>query len=582
MGKMIGDENVKQVNHEVDLCIIGGGMAGFSAAIAAARSGIKVALIHDRPVLGGNASSEIRMWICGAHGENNRETGILEEIMMENLYRNPTTNYSIWDSILYEKVRFEENITLLLNCTCTEVKIEGNKISLVKGWQLTSETWHIVEAEFFADCSGDSILAPLTGAEFCIGRESRAEFNEAIEPIEKDDKTMGMSCLLQIRETDRVQPFIPPTWANKYLTDEDLPNREHPISTNFWWIELGGEQDSIHDTEGLRDELLKITFGVWDHMKNHGDHGVGKWVLDWVGFLPGKRESRRYIGDYILTQNDIEAEGKFRDIIGYGGWTMDDHHPAGMKYEGYPTIFHPAPSPFGIPYRCLYSKNISNLFFAGRNISVTHAAMSATRVMATCAVLGQAVGVAAAIAVNEKITPRGVYHSKIEELQQRLMEEDCYLPWHIREIPALSRDAKLSASEGNVESLRNGIDRPVNGIDNGWRGNIGAWIAYQFDAPTEVHEIRLVFDSDLNRPIHNMPCNYPLEQKDFHVPASMVKGFRIEAEDEDGKWQLVKRVENNYQRLVRINLCFKTNGVRLVPESTWGEEQVHIFAFDIR
>jgi hypothetical protein len=221
---------------------------------------------------------------------------------------------------------------------------------------------------------------------------------------------MGMSCLIQMRETDRPQPFIPPAWANKYLTDADLPHRGHEIlKTNFWWIELGGEHDSIHDTELLRDELLKVAFGVWDHIKNRGGHGAENWVLEWVGFLPGKRESRRYVGDHILTHNDIRAEGKFDDLVAYGGWTMDDHHPGGIRYAGPPTIFHPAPSPYGIPYRSLYSRNVENLFFAGRNISATHAAMSSTRVMATCAIMGQAVGTAAAIATRDGLTPRGVY-----------------------------------------------------------------------------------------------------------------------------------------------------------------------------
>jgi len=243
-------------------------MAGICAAIAAARHGIKVVLLQDRPILGGNASSEIRMWICGAHGPNNRETGILEEIQMENLYRNAIPNYSIWDSILYEKIRFEKNIKLLLNCSCTVAKMKENKIESIKGWQLTTETWHTIEARYFADCSGDSILSPLSGAEFHLGREAASEFNEDIEPEKSDKKTMGMSCLFQIRETDKPQTFIPPVWAHKYTTDEDFPARDHDIKTNYWWIELDGENDTIHDVEDLRDELLKVVFGVWNHMKN--------------------------------------------------------------------------------------------------------------------------------------------------------------------------------------------------------------------------------------------------------------------------------------------------------------------------
>ncbi len=145
-----------------------------------------------------------------------------------------------------------------------------------------------------------------------------------------------MSCLLQIRETEHTQSYIPPYWAHIYTTDEDLPKRDHRLFKlqTIWWIEIGGEGDAIHDADANRDELLKIAFGVWDPIKNHGDHGADTWALEWVGFLPGKRESRRYVGDHILTQNDIRAGGRFDDIIAYGGWTMDDHHP-GMAQPGH-------------------------------------------------------------------------------------------------------------------------------------------------------------------------------------------------------------------------------------------------------
>lgn len=574
---------MRQKNHKVDFCVVGGGLAGMCAAISAARHGARVLLMQDRPVLGGNASSEIRMWVGGAHGKNNRETGILEEIMLENLYRNPYRNYSIWDSILYEKVKFEDNITMLLNCSANDLEMDKNEIKKVKGWQLTSETWHTVEATLFADCSGDSILAPLSGAEFRIGRESAREFNEDIEPPEADKKTMGMSCLIQARETDRSQPFIPPAWANKYPTDDDLPYRGHDIrNSNFWWIELGGEQDSIHDTEDIRDELLKVAFGIWDHIKNYGDHKADNWVLEWVGFLPGKRESRRYVGDHIITQNDVRAEGKFEDIVAYGGWSMDDHHPGGIRWKGQPTIFHPAPSPYGIPYRSLYSKNISNLLFAGRNISATHAALSSTRVMATCAVIGQAVGTAASIAIQYGLTPRGVYRERIHELQQTLMDDDCYLPWKAREISELTKTARLTASEGNPEPIRNGIDRPVGENSNCWSGKLGSWICYSFHEPREIKEFRFIFDSDLNRNRLNMPCNFPLNMESFTVPGSMIRVFRIEALDENGLWKSIFEEKNNYQRLVRIKKNVKTTAVRFIPLETWGANNANIFAWDIK
>jgi hypothetical protein len=176
----------KQVTHDVDLCVVGGGMAGLCAAIAAARHGVKVVLLHDRPVFGGNASSECRVHICGAdihnHVRNMRETGILEELRMENLYRNPNRNFSVWDTILYEKVLAEPNIIPLLNCSCLKAEMNGNAIRAVTGWQLTTQTYHEAKARIFADCSGDAILAPLTGADFRMGREARDEYGESIAP----------------------------------------------------------------------------------------------------------------------------------------------------------------------------------------------------------------------------------------------------------------------------------------------------------------------------------------------------------------------------------------------------------------
>lgn len=573
---------MKKIIHQADFCVIGGGLAGMCAAIAAARRGIKTILVHDRPVLGGNASSEIRMWVCGARGKNNLETGIIEEIRLENLYRNNYPNFSIWDSILYEKVHFQENITLLLNTSCNQIQMSGNRIASITGWQLTTETFHTVESKLFADCSGDSILAPLSGAEFRIGREARDEFDESIAPETTDIKTMGMSCLIQARETNSPKKFIPPAWANKYLSDESLPRREHSLEgTNFWWMELGGENDSIHDTEMLRDELLKIAFGVWDHIKNHGDHGAANWVLDWLGFLPGKRESRRYAGDYIMTQNDIDSGGNFDDIVAYGGWTMDDHNPAGINHPEAPTIHHPAPSPYGIPFRSLYSKNIENLFFAGRNISVTHCAMSSTRVMATCALLGQAVGTAAALAVKNDLSPRGVYQNALKELQQNLMDDDCWLPGLSRNIPELAGNAIIHSSGGNPEPLRNGIDRPVGDYDNCWHGGAGDWVEYRFNKDVKISQVRIIFDSNLNRPHLNAVAKYPLEMPAFSPPETLIKGFHIEVEKCSGEIFEVHRENNNYQRFVLLNLSITAKRVRLFIDEVHGTGNKKIFAFDL-
>ena len=561
---------MKTLRYDTDLCVVGGGMAGLCCAIAAARKGIDVVLVQDRPVLGGNASSEIRMWIGGAHGKDNRETGIIEEIFLENFYQNTGLKYAVWDSVLYEKAKAEPNLRLLLNTSCLDATMDGNRIESVKAWQLNAETFHVISAKYFADCSGDSILSTLTGAKYMYGREAKSDFNETIPPDTADQKTMGMSCLFQIRETDHKVEFTPPEWAYKYETDEDLPYKDHVKSNNFWWIEVGGEWDCIHDTDRCRDELLKICYGVWDHMKNRGDHGVDNWELEWIGFLPGKRESRRYVGKYTVTQNDVEAAGHFDDIVAYAGWSMDDHFPQGFYYrDGHPTIYHPAPSPWGLPLRCMISENVENLVFAGRNISVTHAALSSSRVMATCAILGQALGTAVAQALGEGCHVADV---DIDTLQQTLMEDDCFIPFHTRKVSALTREAVCTA-----DVVRNGVDR---GEENCWIGKDGDTVEYTFEEDTEINELRLVFDSDLNRNYYNMPCNYPLVQNRFKLPKTLVKEYRIEGEASDGT-TVALQVENNHQRLVKHTVRWKVKSLRFVPVSTHGCENFRLFSFEV-
>ena len=562
---------MRTITYQTELCVVGGGMSGLCCAIAAARHGTRVVLVQDRPVLGGNASSEIRMWIGGAHGKDNREGGIIEEIFLENFYQNPSLKYPLWDSVLYEKAKAEENLTLLLNTACLDATMDGDRIVSVKAWQSNAETFHVISARYFADCSGDSILQPLSGARCMYGREAKADFNERIPPDVADRKTMGMSCLFQIRETDHPVPYTPPTWAYTYETDDDLPYKDHDKENNFWWIELGGEWDCIHDTDRCRDELLKICYGVWDHMKNRGDHGVENWELEWIGFLPGKRESRRYVGKYIVTQNDVEAEGRFDDIVAYAGWSMDDHFPEGFYYnKGHPTIYHPAPQPWGLPLRCMISENIENLVFAGRNISVTHAALSSSRVMATCAILGQALGTAVSQALQDGCQVENV---DISKLQQTLMEDDCYIPWHTRTLPALTLEADCSAPV-----VRNGIDR---GEENCWVGGEGDTVEYRFDGERDVREIRLVFDNDMNRKYHNMPCNYPLVQKKFKLPRTLIRAYRIEGIDDEGR-KFTLYVENNHQRFVKHRVEWRVSSLRFVPLATHGCEEFRLFDFEIR
>ena len=585
-----------------DFCVVGGGIAGLCAALAAARHGAKTVLVQDRPMLGGNASSEIRMHICGAHGPNRRETGLLEEIQLENLRYNAGSCWPVFDSVLWGLARREPNLSLLLDASvCACETAEDRSIRSVRAWQGTTQRWIEVAARLFADCSGDAVLAPLSGADYRVGREARSEYGESEAPPESDSCTMGNSILLQTMEFETPQDFSPPPWAIDFSAPDMrrwvLNRCAAPTSDNYWWIEVGGADDSIGNAERHRDELLPIAYGVWDWIKNKCEERekYRNFGLEWVGSLPGKRESRRYLGDHVLAQGEVQSGGDFPDVVAYGGWKIDNHYPKGFWHDGPGTKYTDCPSPFGIPYRSLYSRNVPNLLFAGRDISCTHVAMSATRVMATCGLCGQAVGTAAAIAAREHADPRDVSKGPLlAELQRTLLEDDCMLPGLRREVRGPCAAAKLASTSGDgVERLRDGKDRDWDDGEHGWRAPLGSAAEYRFAEEIELHEARIVFDSHLDRREKGRPpgCGDLCSQGRFHraladrpraVPATLVRAFRIDRLDADGAWKPEAEVTDNHQRLVRVPLNCRARGLRLVPLSTWGAPDAHVFAFDAR
>ncbi|MDP0497581.1 MAG: FAD-dependent oxidoreductase [Verrucomicrobiota bacterium JB024] len=566
--------------HTADICVVGGGMAGLIAAVTAARRGSSVILVHDRPVLGGNASSEIRMWICGAHGQHKKETGLLEEIQLCNQHRNPQGMYSVWDSVLFEYAKMTPGLTTLLNCSCNGAEVEDGRLLSIDAWQLTTQIRHRIQAKFFIDCSGDSILAPLSGAETRTGRESREEFGESIAPKQSDLKTMGNTVLMQLEQTPHVQPFTPPPWAYHFDKDSNLPDRVGSgLGQNFWWMELGGLKDTIADAESIRDDLYKVAWGVWDYMKNRGPQAekLTNWRLRWMGALPGKRENRRYLGDHVLTQNDVDAGGPFEDIVAYGGWSMDDHHPAGLYYPGKATIFHRAPSPYGIPLRSLYSRNVPNLFCAGRNISATHCAMSSTRVMATCALVGQAVGTAAALCVARAIRPGQITGTVLADLQRMLMEDDSWLPGLAKPLPALMTEATF-AGDGTA-TLLDGHERIINGEDHAWQAAPGTPLTLSFKSPHRVECLRMVFDSDLNDS-KRMPVLYPHQERHCAMPKQLVRAYKVEAQSAGGQWETIFNEADNRRRLVVLPVGREVAALRFTGEAAWGESPIRVFSFE--
>ncbi|MEU9356667.1 FAD-dependent oxidoreductase [Streptomyces sp. NPDC048301] len=442
-----------------DIAVIGGGLAGTCAAIAAARLGRRVALVNNRPVLGGNASSEIRVWVCGAtaHGVHRwaRETGIMGELYTENQYRNPEGNPYYWDQVVLDAVRAEPNIDLYLNTDVREVDASGpadnREVHSCTGWMMGSERRITFHARQFLDCTGDGLVGHLAGARYRIGREARAEFDEPWAPSEEDRALLGSTILFHTRNAGRPVKFVPPAYAKDLSTTPILRNRILRTGDNgcdYWWIEWGGELDTVHDNERIRDELQSVVMGVWDHIKNSGNFpDAANLTLEWVGSLPGKREYRRFLGDHVLTQQDILQQRRFEDRIAFGGWSVDLHPVQGMYAEEPGARQRYADGIFHIPLRSLYSANVTNLHFAGRNISATHIAFGATRVMATCATLGEAAGTAAALCVAENLTPRELATKHVDLVHRTLLRQDASVIGLADEDPGnLARTARVTAS----------------------------------------------------------------------------------------------------------------------------------------
>jgi hypothetical protein len=581
----------KQVELSADVVVCGGGLAGVCAAVSAARHGSKVILVQDRPVLGGNASSEMRMGIVGAKTDDTQETGILEEMQLRNFYYNPLQRYTMWDDAIYSTVISEPNIKLLLNTSVNDVVMNGERIAAIKAWNINAYTDYTIGGTIFIDCTGDGILR-LSGAKYRHGRENPKEFDENYLQQGNDAKTMGNSILLQLRKTDVDVPFKAPEWAYHFTDDDfnyDTPKSTipglkfnykriyHPHDNNFWWCEFGGNFDTIADANDIQFELKRIVYGIWEYMKNHPD-GRGKgYELDWIGALPGKRENTRFVGPHILTQNDILSGGHFPDVVAYGGWTLDDHHPDAFHRKGVMSNEYTVPQGFGIPFGCLYSVNVPNLMFAGRDISATHMGLSATRVMATCALLGQAAGTGAAKAIEKGVEPAEAHKSYIGEIQAWLEDDDVMLPYRWRTVSELTAKAKVAEE---VEPIRNGIDRKWQGEDNGvWVAPNENTITYTWKKPVTISGARMIFDSDLKVRSKRMRKLEATTER-VEIPKMMTKSYKIEALV--GKeWKTIYSESDNYLRLRKVSFePVETKQLRLVVTETWGAEKAHIFAFD--
>lgn len=436
----------RKVTLDFDIVVVGGGIAGTIAAISSARSGSKTVLVQNRSVLGGNGSSEVRVHIGGAshsgHRHDARESGILEEIRLETAVRDPYNTYSWIDTVLYSWCEKEPNLEVLFNTHVSRVKKTGSKITMVEGTNNGNETTYEISGKVFIDGTGHGTLGYLAGAVYRMGREARNEFDESRAPVEADDCTLGASILFRAEDVGHPVAFTPPSWAIDYSKERPprhVPGHSgnhdrywHSDTSGWWWVEWGGSIDTIHDNDAIRKRLQSLVYGLWDFIKNHHYNektreDAKNYAITWIGSVPGHRESRRLIGDYILTQKDLEACKIFDDQIAVGGWTIDLHPPEGF-WDSEPSCTHTfMEMEYSIPFRSIYSKDVENLLIASRCVSASHVAHGSTRLIATLSVIGQAAGAAAHICVVNDYTPRDLLKNDIENLQQLLLKEDQWL-----------------------------------------------------------------------------------------------------------------------------------------------------------
>ena len=605
-------------DHELtcDVLVAGGGAAGVPCALAAARNGAKVILCQDRPVLGGNASSEVRMHIVGADASGGRgvelatearEGGIIEEIRLETCVRNPQRSASMLDLILYEKCRAEPNLTLMLNTSVVGAEVQDGVITRAMAHRQSTEDRFSVSAKVFVDCTGDGRLGAEAGAPYREGREARDEFGESRAQETADARRLGSSLLFQARRHDRPMPFTAPPWARTF-TEEDLKLRPHAkagvdrgLEYGYWWVEWGGTLDTVKDNETIRDELLAVMLGVWDHIKNGGDHGADNWALDWFGFLPGKRESRRFDGQHVLSESDVWESAAFEDGIAFGGWSLDTHPTEGIDApDKHPCNQPRVPHLYNIPLRSCVSRNMANLMFAGRNISATHIAFSSTRVMATCAAIGQGAGTAAAYAAQQGMRPADLAGNPaaVRAVQQQLLRDDAYIVGVTNEDDVdIARSARVTASsaqtEGPADLVISGQTRSVHGEGGAplcrtvpgthrWMSDpvagLPAWVELRWDRPVRPAQLHLVFDTGMHRALTLTHSDSYADRMCWGRPQpETVRDYTVEGEVA-GSWQILAEVKDNYQRLNvhRIESPPEVTAIRAVVSATNGLDHARI------
>lgn len=411
---------------EYDFVVVGAGIAGMCAAVSAARLGCKVALINDRPVVGGNNSSEIRVHLGGRI-----EVGPYKNLGNLQKEFSPSRGGNAQPAQYYEDdkkmnwLKQEKNVELFTNYRVVRLDKKENRIVSVVAKHIESGKELRFKAPLFSDCTGDGTIGYLAGADYRMGREARKEFGESLAPEQADKMTMGSSIQWYSIEEEKPSTFPPFDYG---LTFNDTICEQ--VTMGEWTWETGMDRDPISDAEQIRDYGMLVVYSNWSFLKNSPStrKKYARRRLDWVAYMAGKRESRRLLGDYILKEDDIKKNVAHEDASFTTSWSIDLHrkekknslHFPGREFKAETT--HIYIYPYAVPYRCLYSRNIDNLFMAGRNISVTHVALGTVRVMRTTGMMGEVVGMAASLCKQYGIYPREVYRLHLDELKH-LMEK---------------------------------------------------------------------------------------------------------------------------------------------------------------
>ncbi len=518
---------------DFDLVVVGAGPAGLGASIAAARLGLRVALIQDRPVVGGNASSEIKVPPVGYIGsppDMINVTGITEELFGE---QRGAADQSRMDRV----VQAEKNLRLFLNTRATGVEMKDKEtIETVLAVQVKTGQRYRFKAPLFVDCTGHGWIGYYAGAEYMMGQEARRQFNESMAPETAQKLTQGNSLNnASFRTHQQPVDFSCPPWAYPWTQSSDFEelkshtrlksptrpsnfdvpsrgkgrnpdNHGNGAASGVWWVEYGGILNTIDDAERIRDELFRVCLGLWNYAKNHNPETRAQnrcREMVWLNYVPGVRESRRLVGDTVMTQNNFDDPTPTADAVAFTDWGIDLHHAEGFWVHGIDGIHVYQGRRVCIPFRTLYSKNIRNLFMAGRCHSATQLAFAGTRVMRPMCATGQAAGTAAALACKHKTSPRGVYEQHLVELQQQLLKDGCYIPGVRGQDPLdLAQRATVTASSFAKGAL------PANAV-NGWNRVVGTnrnawapepqqrpphWIQLSLQAPSALGEVHLTFE----------------------------------------------------------------------------------------